>query len=90
LMVKPLLYRMMGNVYKPLNLRLPIGAGYSRSKADRASWAPVSLNDRGEVLPADYHGSAHIHSLAGAMGIMGMAAGVFSYNKGDIVDVRQI
>ena len=90
LMVKPLLFRMMGHEYRPPVLRLPIGQDYSRKKADRIAWTPVSLNLQGEVIPADYHGSGHIHSLAGAWGIMGMEAGIYSYTKGEKVNVRQI
>lgn len=90
LMVKPLLFRMMGHEYRPPVLRLPIGQDYSRKKADRIAWTPVSLNMQGEVIPADYHGSGHIHSLAGAWGIMGMEAGIYSYTKGEKVNVRQI
>jgi molybdopterin molybdotransferase len=90
LMVKPLLYRMMGYEFQPDAVRMPIGTVYSRKKADRLTWIPVSLNLRGEVVPADYHGSAHIHSLAGAWGLMGMEAGTYSYKKGEEVNVRPV
>ena len=90
LMVKPLLFRMMGHIYNPQELSLPIGADYERKKADRISWTPVYINSGGMVMPESYHGSAHIHSLAGATGLMAMETGIFSYKKGDIVNVRQI
>ncbi len=90
LMVKPLLLRMMGHDRPLPVVRMPMGAEYRRKKADRVAWAPVSLNGEGEVIPAEYHGSAHIHALSGAWGLMGMPAGVFAYEKGEIVDVRQI
>ncbi|MFO7923475.1 MAG: molybdopterin molybdotransferase MoeA [Bacteroidales bacterium] len=90
LMVRPLIYGLMGHEYKPAEIRLPIGVDYSRRKADRVSWTPVHLNSAGEIIPAGYHGSAHIHSLADAWGLMGMATGVYSYKKGDLVNVRQI
>ncbi len=90
LMVKPLISRMMGcRKFFPV-LRMPIGVDYSRKKADRVGWIPVLLNSEGKVIPAGYHGSAHIHSLSDAWGLMGMPVGVFSYNKGEIADVRQI
>lgn len=90
LLVKPLLYRMMGHDYQPPVLRLPIGTDYSRKKADRIAWIPVVLNHHGEVLPAEYHGSAHIHSLTGAFGLMPAEPGVYEFKKGERVDVRQI
>jgi molybdopterin molybdotransferase len=90
LMVKPLLYRMMGHEFLPPVLRLPIGVDYGRKKADRVSWSPVSIGDDGLAMPLAYHGSGHINSLGDAGGLMAMAPGVSSYKKGDIVDVRQI
>jgi molybdopterin molybdotransferase len=90
LMVKPLLYGMMGHEFQPGALRMPIGTDYSVKKADRLTWIPVNLNILGELVPAGYHGSAHIQSLAGAWGLMGMEAGIYSYKKGEIVNVRPI
>ena len=90
LIVKPLLYMMMGHEYEPVRIRIPIGVDYSRKKADRISWVPVMLNGQGEAIPATYHGSGHIHSLAGSWGLMGMERGVFNFKKGENIDVRQI
>lgn len=90
LMVKPLLYSMMGYEYEPDVLRMTIGQEYSRKKADRLSWTPVSLNSLGEVIPGGYHGSAHIHSLADAWGLMSMEPGTYLYKRGEMVNVRQI
>lgn len=90
LMVKPHLYRMMGHNSTTSPVKLPIGMNFSRIKADRIAWTPAYLNKDGEIMPADYHGSAHIHALEGAWGLMGMPAGVFAYKKGDFVNVRQI
>lgn len=90
LMVKPFLYRLMGHVYRPFKVRLPMGTDYSRKKADRIAWSPVFINENAEVIPAEYHGSAHIHSLCGAHGLMDMPVGVYNYKKGDLVNVRQL
>ncbi len=90
IMVKPLLYRMSGHEYRPPALRFPIAIDYNRKKADRVAWSPVSISDIGEVVPLEYHGSAHIHAFTDAWGLMAMPAGVFSYKKGDLVDVRQV
>ncbi len=90
LMVKPLLYRMSGHDYSIPALRFPVAIEYQRKKADRVALLPVIVNERGEVMPVEYHGSAHIHALTHAWGLMVVPAGVFLYKKGDLVDVRQI
>ncbi|MFP4366102.1 MAG: gephyrin-like molybdotransferase Glp [Bacteroidales bacterium] len=90
LMVKPLIYNLMGHIYEPAPVRMPVGGDYSRKKADRVAWIPVFLNSRGEIIPVDYHGSAHIHSLGDAWGLMRMTKDVYSFKKGDMVNVRQI
>jgi molybdopterin molybdotransferase len=90
LMVKLLIYRMMGHNYTPPVLKLPMGVDFSRKKADRISWIPVTIDREGLVNPSDHHGSAHIHAFHEASGLIGMPAGIYSYKKGDIVNVRQI
>lgn len=90
LLVKPLLYKMMGADYKPLNIRMPIGIDYKRKKTERESWIPVMINSEGFVIPIEYHGSAHINSLIHADGIISVPIGKANINKGEIVYVRQI
>ncbi|MGF1586668.1 MAG: gephyrin-like molybdotransferase Glp [Bacteroidales bacterium] len=90
LMVKPLIYRMMGYAFSAPVIKLPMGVDFSRRKADRISWIPVIVDKEGQVFTANYHGSAHIHALHQANGMLGVPAGIFSYKKGDIVNVRQI
>lgn len=90
LMVKPFIYNLMGHIYEPAPVRMPVGEDFSRKKADRVAWIPVFLNNRGEIIPVDYHGSAHIHSLWDAWGLMRMTKDVYSFKKGDMVNVRQI
>lgn len=90
LLVKPLLHKMMGADYKPLNIRMPIGIDYKRKKTERESWIPVMLNSKGFVIPIEYHGSAHINSLIHADGIISIPIGKENINKGEIVYVRQI
>jgi len=90
LLTKPLLYGLMGQDYKPLNLRLPMGKDYSRRKAKRMSWIPAVFTDDGTVVPVEYHGSAHIRGLGVAQAIFAVPIGVKELKKGDFVDVRQI
>ncbi len=86
--VKPLLYAMMGHEYVPKELPVPMGVDYQRKKADRLEFLPVSINNKGEVIPVQYHGSAHIHAVCLANGLMSIPKGVFSFEKGAIVHVR--
>ncbi|HRW62361.1 MAG TPA: molybdopterin molybdotransferase MoeA [Bacteroidales bacterium] len=89
LLVKPLIYRLMGQDYKPLDIRMPMGTEYKRKHADRKAYFPVIIGN-GEVFPVDYHGSAHIHALSSAHGIVNMEIGQTIIKKGEMVHVRQI
>lgn len=90
LLVKPLLYTLMNLDYSPLIIKLPMASNYQRKNADRLAWIPVQVTDNSEVMPLEYHGSAHIHSLDKANGIIQIPMGKTLLNKGDFVDVRQI
>jgi molybdopterin molybdotransferase len=89
LIVKPFLYKLMNHNHIPTVGNFPIGLNYSRKKADRIAWTPVSL-ENGFAVPVDYHGSAHIHSLCFAQGLMAMDSGVSEFRKGEMVHVRFI
>jgi molybdopterin molybdotransferase len=90
LLVRPLLCKMMGHDFKPVTWRLQLRDTYSRRSTDRLGILPVTLSDEGEVSVVEYHGSAHISSLSGAVGIIPLAAGKKTIEKGEIVSVRQI
>lgn len=90
LLVKPFIFKSMGYNFKPLTIKMPIGVDYLRKKSKRKSFIPVYINDKGEVMPVDYHGSAHIHSYVNAQGMISINIGETKIKKGEIVDVRQI
>lgn len=89
LLVKPLIYKLMGLDFQPLDIQMPIGIEYKRKKTDRKAYIPVFIKD-GEVFPVEYHGSAHIHALSFAHGIIAFPIGVDTLLKGETVHVRQI
>lgn len=89
LLVKPLIYKLMGHNYKPQALKLPMGETYTRKKTTRKTLMPVCIKE-GQVFPVEYHGSAHIHSFIYAHGILAIEIGKTELTKGDLVDVRQI
>ena len=90
LLVKPLIYKMMGHNYKPLNIKLPMGIEYNRKRSTRKSWLPVYINEQGQIIPLDYHGSAHINAFTSADGLISIPIGETTLKKGEIVNVRQI
>ncbi len=88
--VKPLLFQMMGATYKPLEVQMPLAENYFRKKTDRLEFLPVTINDLGQVTPVSYHGSAHIHALSQARGLMTIPEGVSELKKGTNVHVRPL
>ena len=89
MLVRPLINRMMGYVWKPVEFKLPMALNYERRSTDRLSLVPVYIKDM-EVVPVDFHGSAHIAALSYSDGIISMKPGIKSLAKGEIVNVRQI
>jgi len=90
LLVKPLILALMGGEHRPCPDRLPLGQDYTRRKSDRMSWVPVKISSEGKIYPMEYHGSAHVHSLAGADAIAGIPVGLKEIKAGDLLDVRLI
>jgi molybdopterin molybdotransferase len=90
LLVRPLIYKMMGHGWKQITCDLPMQVTYRRRSSDRLGIVPVIITDEREVLPVEYHGSAHITSMSCADGIITMPPGKSIINKGEIVSVRQI
>jgi len=90
LLVKHLILKMMGNHYQPPVIRIPMENEYRRRKTERMSWFPVSINDSGNAVPAEYHGSAHLFALTNAQGLSYIDAGKEVIEKGELVNVRLI
>ena len=89
-LVRPLINKMMGYNWKPVEHRLPMAVQYERKSTGRMGWIPVIINENMEVVPVDFHGSAHISALPGSDGLIVIKSGVKSLKKGEIVSVRQI
>ncbi|MDR4988769.1 MAG: molybdopterin molybdotransferase MoeA [Bacteroidales bacterium] len=86
--VRPLLYEMMGHSYQARELLMPLAVDFKRKKADRREFLPVAVDKKGGVTPVQYHGSAHIHAVVMAQGLMNIPKGVFELKKGTLVHVR--
>jgi molybdopterin molybdotransferase len=89
LLVKPLLYGMMGMINMEKDISMPMAEDYCRKRASRKAYMPITV-ENGLVKPIEYHGSAHIHALSFADGIISIPIGVACLKKGEMVDVRQI
>jgi molybdopterin molybdotransferase len=90
LLVRPLVYRMMGFNYEPIALPLLMKDAFYRKSADRMGWIPVMITKEGLVSPVEYHGSAHISSLVNADGLIALPIGKHNIEKGEKVSVRQL
>ncbi len=90
ILVKPLLYSLMGLTESIKPYYLPLEDTYHRKKSDTLSLIPVSFTEQGTAKPLDYHGSAHIHAYTKAHGIMEMEVGKTELKKGEIVRVRPL
>jgi molybdopterin molybdotransferase len=90
LLVRPVIYRMMGYSWEPLVWRLPMAMDYERKSSSRLGHIPVSINADREIVPVEFHGSAHIAALSYSDGIITMNPGIKTILKGELADVRQI
>jgi molybdopterin molybdotransferase len=90
LLVRPLICKMMEYNWKPLEIHLPLKEKLSRIYADRMALIPVAITVDRQVIPVEFHGSAHISSMSGTFGIISIPVGIKSIEKGEIVSVRQI
>jgi molybdopterin molybdotransferase len=88
--VKELLAEMTGCRERAVALRLALAGPLRRMRTDRAAWVPVRIRPDGTAEGVEFHGSAHISSLAGADGIVSIPAGVSEVPGGALVDVRPI
>ena len=90
LLVMPLLLKLTGSNYQPLNIQLPLAQNYSRKRTERLAVVPVNINSESQISIAAYHGSAHIHALTDTNAIMFVPVGVSSLKKGELVHVRPL
>ena len=90
MLIKPLLYGIMGNHYFPRMYKFPLDQNFKRKNATRKAFEPVKITADGTIKPVEYHGSAHINALSYADGLMVVERGITELNKGDFVDVRPI
>lgn len=88
--VKEFLAGLMGlqNYFKIYKIHL--AKDIKRKRNSRLAWIPIKINHDGKAEPIEYHGSAHISSLASADGITSIPIGENEIKEGSIIDVRPI
>jgi molybdopterin molybdotransferase len=89
LLVKPLLYKIMGHDFSPKNIRMPLAEDVKNKNPDRDRLVPVYLKD-GKVFGLSYKGSSHSSCLLEADGFITIPEGIGQKKQGELVDVRQI
>lgn len=83
--VLPFLYSLMGRTDKKKEYLLPMYSDYKRKKKDKTEFIPCQITESGAVQPVAYNGSAHIHSLVDAHGVIEIPSGVMEIKKEDKV-----
>lgn len=89
LLVKPLLYRLMGHAYELPWVKMTLDTAVSRKKAERLQFFPVRLSG-GMAQVLEFHGSAHILALAHADGFGTFAIGQEMIESGAYTSVLLI
>lgn len=88
LFVEPFLRALQGAPSAQRSVTLPLGEAFSRRNAGRMGWVPVRIDGAGAVRPVEFHGSAHIHALTGADGLIAFPVGVERLDAGTTIEVR--
>ena len=88
-MIKPMLYRMMGVEYAHDSITGVLSTDIRRRDSERTEFRPVYVSS-GRVEPARYRGSSHLYALGSANGLLRIESGVTEIKEGVEVDVRPI
>jgi len=87
LLVKPYLLKSMGHMAVPRIVPLKLSKDLKIRCARRQTFIPVRLVDGG-VERAEFHGSAHIHAMCSADGLVTLPQGENFHKAGSLIDVR--
>lgn len=87
LLARPFLAAMMNYHWKPQVSLLPLKEDFVRDSSGRMALIPVRISDDNFIIPVEYHGSAHIASLAEADGIIRLPPGVNKIEKSTMQEI---
>ena len=86
--MRPFIAALMGHHLVPRIAVARLAGGISRRNAERRLTVPVRFLEPGRVAPLEYHGSAHLASIARAEGLVAVPAGDREIPDGALVEVR--
>lgn len=86
--VAPFLAALQGSDSRHHAAPLTLGQDFRRRQAGREAWVPVQIDRDGKVVPVEFHGSAHIHALAIADGLIAFPPEVTLLAAGSTVTVH--
>lgn len=89
MLARPLIFEMMGYHYQPNSVFMQLDENFQRKKADRLMFVPIKFSEKGKLKFVEYHGSAHLHSMTNADGIIFVPLGVTEIKRGELLHVRQ-
>lgn len=89
LLMRPFLYALMGHAFAPRIVAARLAKAVKGKKGGRQVTIPVAFSAPGEVVPVEYHGSAHLAAMPRADAILTIPAGG-SFGAGEMVHVRQV
>jgi len=87
LLVKPYLLQSMGYAENPRTVPMKLNKDLKIRCARRQTFIPVQLVDGG-VERVAFHGSAHIHAMCNADGLVDLPEGENFYEAGSMINVR--
>jgi molybdopterin molybdotransferase len=61
-----------------------------RKKADRMIFFPVKMTEKMEIIPVNYHGSAHLNAYQTADAMAYFPIGINELKKGSLAYVRPL
>ena len=87
LLVKPFIYRSMGNTFTSKIFRFKTAESYSRKNIERTAFVPFVFDSNNLVHFIKYNGSAHISAIDKADGFACIPAGCREIEKGGETDI---
>ena len=87
MLVKPFCHKLMGADYTHIKVTGKLAEKIKRKKSERLSFIPIVINKNVDISLVKYHGSAHIHALTKANGIVSIPVGVNEINAGEDIEV---
>lgn len=88
ILVKPFLYRLMCHEHRPMTVEARLAQPLRRKKTQRQGSIPVRFTAPDTVELVDYHGTAHIHAMTLAHGLIFIPIGHAGFEQGERVQVR--